>query len=167
MSILDRKPDVRAKRSAPATEPKTENAELKGALATVEALTAELERRATDLGAVRADLAAARAETVAERERTDALRTQLREEGEACAEAQIALASERAVSAGLREQLVAANVATASLKAPLEQAIAAAAKPPQIIVPASEPPAYELQVTGRDVNERAKTIVLKPIKAGG
>lgn len=128
-------------------------------------LKGEVDRGRAEVDAARADAAAARAEAAAERAKTSDLRTLLAAEADTRAAAQADSAAARAECDGLREQLEAERAARADMKAPLEQAIAAAGAKQPIVIPAYEPPAYELEVTGRDVNERAKRIVLKPIKA--
>lgn len=151
---------VRAADAAPQDEG---SPELNAALAAIEALNAQLARMGSDLSSANADLRAARADAHA---RIEALRQQLGEAADALSQAQADLARERAVSEGLAAQLASVETARASLQAPLEQAIAAAGAKQPINIPAYEHPAYELEVVGRDVNERAKRIVLKPIKAG-
>lgn len=165
-SILTGRSGPEPKRAAAGAPSADDNLELKAALSAMELLKGQLERMAGDLSAAHADAAAARVEATAERTKTEALRAQLMEEADACGEAEGALAAARAASEGLAGQLATERDARASLQAPLEQAIAAAAAKQPINIPAYEAPAYELEVTGRDINERAKRIVLKPIKAG-
>lgn len=150
----------RAKR-APALDgalPKSDEA----TTAALAVLQGQVERLSAEAAAARQEVATARTEATA---KVEAMRAILIEETTTRSQAQAELAGARAESEGLRAQLAVEREARAALSAPLEQAIAAAGAKQPITIPAYEHPAYELEVTGRDVNERAKRIVLKPIKA--
>lgn len=162
LNLLTGKEDTRGARkpaaaSPPANQDDQNTEPMKAAL---EALTDQIKRQA-------AELEASRNETTAERLARTNLQERLSREVELRLTTEGQLAAEQATSAGLRAQLETEREAREALKALLEQAIAAAAKPP-VIVPAAvsgEQPSYEVSVTNRDINDRMRTITIKPMKA--
>jgi len=131
--------------------------------ALLETLNAELTRLAGELSAAHVTMRAQHIEAETARAALQgrleqALATQGRVEQD--------LATERALREGLVAQLSTEREARAALKAPLEQAIAAAAKPPLVVqAPAAEPPDWQFDVTGHDANGRMRTIRAHPVMA--
>lgn len=96
--------------------------------------------------------------------RNEHLQAQLTQEATMRAQAQADLAAERAAREGVVALLTRERETTDTLNERLEQALAAAAKPPAA-QPHVEPPVYEMVVSARDVNQRPQRILLTPKKA--
>lgn len=163
MGILDGKPGVRTKKAAAIEEPKAENVDSKAALAAMDLLKAELERRAGELSAAHADLRVARADAAAALAKLEGVRAQLMEEADACGEAEASLLAEQATSAGLRGQLETERATRAALQASLDHAVTAAATREPITFPKHEPIAYDVLMVNPETGER-KQVSIKPAK---
>lgn len=125
----------------------------------VEVLGQQIKRLSEDLTTARAETDAERAAHASTRERVASETAgRIRAEGE--------LAAERAVSAGLRAQLDTERQAREALKAPLAQAIAAAAKDPVVVQPLApgKAPTYKIVVTGTDINDRMRELTVTPVE---
>ena len=130
------------------------------------AAQADIARLTGELATARAGESGARAEAQAANTRAGGLQERLDARSGAIADLERDLAAARATVEGLQGQIATERAAREAMKAPLEQAIAAAAKAPVIVHPQqSEPVAYEVVVAGRDMNSRMEKLVLKPMKA--
>lgn len=159
----------RARNSAPREDAEQK---LREQIAANERLKADAEESARKLltaegaiGKLREDLAGSArdaAQAQAERRRAEELQERIAQEISAHGQTQIGLAVERSGREWLTAQLKAEREERVAIEARLEQAIAASASRP---TPTKiEPPAYEMEVVGRDVNGRPQRIRLTPAK---
>lgn len=98
--------------------------------------------------------------------RLEALQQTADERSATASQAQSDLATERAVSDGLRAQLAIEREMRAALAAPLKQAIDAAAKPPVMVPQTGAPVAYEGEIMASDGSGTRRKFSIKPVKSG-
>lgn len=160
ISLLTGKADGSERRSAAAALAPHEPQHQQMLKLAMDTLNNQLDRAQADLGA-------ARSEAAIERSRATRLQEQIAAETQRRCIAEGELATEKAVSAGLRAQLETERKAVEQLKEPLRQAIAAAAKDPVVVQSqAGAAPDYEVVVTNRDGNNRMRSLTIKPVKQG-
>lgn len=144
--------------------PRTQRPQEATAEAAGQIMREQCDRLAAELQVARAEITAARSETAAERAKVDSLREQLRSEAEARVQAQAELAAERRAREGVDALIEREREARVALQTSLDRAVAA--KPQPITFPTNEPVSYEMEVSGRDVNERVRKVRITPVVRG-